>query len=122
MPAQFRVGKIEGARHKRESAIQERRLCVSWLRRDEWDEPAAHEPGVTGCKFTLSEEYEQRNESAAGRVAWMQAGGGVAIAAEQIRRDGRAAFSSGSPCRPSSNSGHPRAERVNDFDTPSFGI
>ena len=74
MPAQFRVGKIEGARHKGEFDIQERRLCVSWLRCDEWDDPAAHEPGVTVCKFTLSEEYEQRNESAACRPRRLDAG------------------------------------------------
>jgi hypothetical protein len=53
IPSQYRIGKIDGAKHKTEFAIRERRICVSWLKHDEWD-PEQHEPGVSICKFTFS--------------------------------------------------------------------
>lgn len=54
VPPQFRIGAIEGARHKIEFAVVETRLCVSWLKCDEWTDPEQREPGVTICKFTFS--------------------------------------------------------------------
>jgi hypothetical protein len=53
-PAQFRIGKIEGTKHRTSFAIVEKRLCVSWLSDDDWSDPEAREQGVTICKLTLS--------------------------------------------------------------------
>jgi hypothetical protein len=39
IPARFRIGRIEGSRHKTEFAIVERRICVSWLVDDAWADP-----------------------------------------------------------------------------------
>ena len=53
-PAQFRIGKIEGTKHRTSLAIVEKRLCVYWLSDDDWSDPEAREQGVTICKLTLT--------------------------------------------------------------------
>jgi hypothetical protein len=54
IPSQFRIGPIEGTKHKGEFAIVERRLCVSWLTHDDWVAPEMREPGLSICRFTFS--------------------------------------------------------------------
>ena len=58
-----------------------------------------------------SVSYEDTNGATgvlqAGGVEWMQAGGGVWHGGGAASRDGRAAFSFGSPCRRNSSLGHP---------------
>ena len=52
-PTQFRIGKVQGTRHKCEFAVVERRACVSWLQDDHWD-TEQREVGLAICRFTLS--------------------------------------------------------------------
>ena len=54
IPARFRIGRVEGTRHRTEFAIVERRLCASWLRDDAWDDAEVREPGLTICRFVLT--------------------------------------------------------------------
>ena len=51
IPGRFRIGPVNGTRHKGEFAIQERRACVSWFRHNEW---ADDEHGLSLCYFVLS--------------------------------------------------------------------
>jgi len=53
IPATYRIGSIEGARHGREFAMRETRLSASWITDDAWD--ADHrEQGLSICRFTLA--------------------------------------------------------------------
>jgi hypothetical protein len=51
IPPEFRIGKVTGAHHKSEFAIEEQRICVSWFRSDGWEQ---QEIGVTIVRFTFS--------------------------------------------------------------------
>ena len=54
VPAEFRIGEVEGTKHKTEFAIVETRLSASLLHCIAWVDPEIREPGVTICKFTFS--------------------------------------------------------------------
>jgi hypothetical protein len=53
MPSLFRIGHPKIAYVRTEFAIEEQRLCVSWIRDEGWGEAAERERGLAVCKLTF---------------------------------------------------------------------